>query len=101
MRILFSSIYGPGHLNPVLPYAIALQDQGHDVRVCSPETVSSKLKKAGLFHVPSPDTPMEDIVEAFAGTEDLTEDEKDAVITPRFFVNLLSRRALATFARAA
>ena len=64
MRVLFSSIYGQGHLYPVLPYAKALQDQGHDVRVCAPEVVSSKLKKAGLAHVPYADTNMEELVTA-------------------------------------
>lgn len=94
MRILFSSIYGPGHLNPILPYAKVLRDQGHEVRICVPQTVAGKIEKAGLVHVPVPDTSMDEIIDAFAGTQDLTEDEKDKVIIPRFFVDLLAGRAL-------
>lgn len=67
MRIL-SSIYGPAHLNPVLHYVKAPQDQDHAVRVCAPEIVSSKLKKAGLAHVPYADTNMEELVAAVKGT---------------------------------
>ncbi|MDF2369646.1 MAG: glycosyltransferase [Rhizobiaceae bacterium] len=94
MRFLFSSLYGSGHLNPVLAYAKALQDRGHDVCICAPESVSGRLRKAGFLHIPGPVTPMEAIVAAYAGTEDLSENEKAKVIISRAFVNLHSRRAL-------
>lgn len=96
MRVLFSSMALAGHLTPVLPYAKALQEQGHDVRICTPATAAEKLGKAGLEHVPGPDITMDEIVTAFAGTEGLSEDEKDAFTIPRFFVELAARKALPT-----
>lgn len=96
MRVLFSSMALAGHLTPVLPYAKALQEQGHDVRICTPATAAEKLGKAGLEHVPGPDITMDEIVTAFAGTEGLSEDEKDAITIPRFFVELAARKALPT-----
>jgi len=96
MRVLFSSMALAGHLTPVLPYAKALQEQGHDVRICTPATAAEKLGKAGLDHVPGPDTTMDEIVTAFAGTEGLSEDQKDALTIPRFFVELSARKALPT-----
>ncbi len=96
MRILFSSMSLPGHLNPVLPYAQALRDQGHEVRYCTPKAVADKIEKAGLIHVPSRDTSLDEIIEAFAGTEDLPQNEKDKIIIPRCFVELAAGRALPT-----
>lgn len=96
MRILFSSMSFPGHINPVLPYAKALMDQGHDVRYCAPGVAADKVAKFGLTHVPSPDTSLDEIVEAFAGTEHLSEDDKDAIIIPRCFVEMAAARALPT-----
>jgi len=94
MRILFSTIYGPGHLNPVLPYAKSLRDQGHEARICVPETVAKKISKSGLEQVPVPDTSMDEIIAVFAGTEDLSENEKGAITIPGFFVEVLANRAL-------
>lgn len=39
---------------------------------------------------------MDEIVTAFAGTEGLSEDQKDALTIPRFFVELSARKALPT-----
>lgn len=96
MRILFSSMALPGHLTPVLPYATALRDQGHDVRVCTSAKAAEKLRKAGLDHVPGPDITMDELIVAFAGTEGLSEDEKDAITIPRVFVELAARKAMPT-----
>ena len=94
MRILFSAMALPGHLTPVLPYAKALRDQGHDVRVCTPAKAAEKLGEAGLDHVPGLDVTMDELIEAFAGTEGMSEDEKDAITIPRVFVELAARKAL-------
>jgi hypothetical protein len=32
MRVLFATQPGHGHLNPMVPYAAALRDAGHEVR---------------------------------------------------------------------
>jgi hypothetical protein len=59
MRILFTSTGGAGHLQPLLPYADAMQRRGYQVRVAAPESVAPVLEKAGLRHIvlddPDPD----------------------------------------------
>jgi UDP:flavonoid glycosyltransferase YjiC (YdhE family) len=94
MRILFSSVIYPGHLNPLLPYAQVLRDRGHEVRIAAPKAVAEKLQKAGLAHVAYEDTSYEEIVVAFEGEEGMSEEERQDLSTPRFFVGLLARRAL-------
>jgi len=96
MRILFSSLSYPGHLNPLLPYAKVLRDRGHKVRIAAPKVAAEKLQQAGLAHVAYEDTSHEEIVVAFAGEEGMSEEERQDLSTPRFFVGLLARRALPT-----
>lgn len=95
MRILISSMYAPGHLSPLLPYAKRLRDIGHEVLICAPECAADKIAKAGLDHAPGPDSCLDEIIAAFAGTEHLSEEEKDVITMPRAFVDLVARKALA------
>ena len=94
MRILFSSLSFPGHLNPLLPYAKVLRARGHEVRIAAPNAIAEKLQQTGLAHVAYEDTSYEEIVVAFAGEEGMSEEERQDLSTPRFFVELLARRAL-------
>ncbi len=50
MRFLFSSTRGAGHVQPLIPYARALAQLGHEVVVAAPESVASKLSESGLSH---------------------------------------------------
>jgi len=52
VRFLFSTTRGTGHLQPLLPYARALQARGHAVVVAAPAEVGEALQKAGLAHAP-------------------------------------------------
>jgi UDP:flavonoid glycosyltransferase YjiC (YdhE family) len=52
MRFLFSSTRGTGHLQPLVPYARALQARGHEVMVAAPAEVGEALRAAGLQHAP-------------------------------------------------
>jgi UDP:flavonoid glycosyltransferase YjiC (YdhE family) len=52
MRFMFSSTRGTGHLQPLLPYARALQARGHAVIVAAPAEVGPALREAGLEHAP-------------------------------------------------
>ena len=69
MRILFTSTSGAGHLQPLLPYARALVQRGHDVRVAAPISVAATLEKAGLMHVVL-DNPDGDTVKEVMGRMD-------------------------------
>lgn len=52
MRILMTSTYGTGHLQPLIPYAQALLKRGHQVCVSAPPNHQAALAKAGLDHAP-------------------------------------------------
>src|SRR4051794_16831323 len=52
MRFLFSSTRGTGHVQPLLPYARALQARGHAVLVAAPAEVAEPLRQAALAHAP-------------------------------------------------
>jgi hypothetical protein len=67
MRILFTSTGGAGHLQPLLPYARALVQRGHDVRVAAPISVAATLEKAGLMHVVLDNPDGDTVKEVMAG----------------------------------
>ncbi|HVM07489.1 MAG TPA: glycosyltransferase [Acidimicrobiales bacterium] len=48
MRVLFSSSSGVGHVQPVLPLAIAMRDRGHDVVWATAEDGCEWVRSAGV-----------------------------------------------------
>lgn len=51
MRVLFTTQPGFGHLNPLLPYAVALREAGHDVRFASAPAFEEAIARHGFpFH---------------------------------------------------
>ena len=50
MRVLFSSMRMTGHIRPLLPYARALLNRGHDVLVAAPQEAGAIIGDAGLEH---------------------------------------------------
>lgn len=54
MRILFASTGGLGHLQPLLPYARALRERGHEIRIAARDTLTEPIAKNGFAHVVLP-----------------------------------------------
>lgn len=52
MRVLFASTYATGHFAPLIPFAQACRDAGHDVLVAGPPAVEELAHRAGLAHQP-------------------------------------------------
>jgi len=50
VRILFSSTRGVGHVRPLLPYARALRERGHEILVAGPADLGETLARAQLPH---------------------------------------------------
>jgi UDP:flavonoid glycosyltransferase YjiC (YdhE family) len=51
MRILFATTAGAGHLGPLVPFAAAATELGHDVCVAAPGSAESAVRRVGLpFH---------------------------------------------------
>jgi UDP:flavonoid glycosyltransferase YjiC (YdhE family) len=50
MRVLFSSMRMIGHIRPLVPYANALLNLGHEVCVAAPQDAGKTIRDAGLDH---------------------------------------------------
>ena len=94
MRILFTSIAGTGHFNPLIPYAQEMQRRGHEVRVASPEIMASQTAAAGLPHIvvgrPT-DAERDAFFSQFAHLPPL---ERNPVMGGGLFADLLPKKAL-------
>ena len=53
MRVLFTIQPGEGHVRPVTPLALALQDRGHQVRVATAASFAPVVRGLGLDPVPA------------------------------------------------
>lgn len=52
MRTLFATQPGHGHLNPMVPYASALRDAGHDVRFATAPSFCEAVQRLGFDAAP-------------------------------------------------
>jgi UDP:flavonoid glycosyltransferase YjiC (YdhE family) len=86
MRALFTSLPAMGHLNSILPLAIAARRAGHDVAVCTSAGLVDEVTGHGLEHLPG-------------GA--LTLDELLPADVPRYGPDRTARVRLEVFAKAA
>ena len=54
MRVLFTTTGHAGHVLPLLPFALAAADAGHDVLVAAQHSRIGQIEDAGLAAAPSP-----------------------------------------------
>ncbi|HET9417695.1 MAG TPA: glycosyltransferase [Candidatus Limnocylindria bacterium] len=52
MRVLFTSLPAIGHLHSLLPLAVASRIAGHEVAICTAESLGSIVASHGLRHLP-------------------------------------------------
>ncbi len=52
MRVLFTSLPATGHVNSLMPLALAVQAAGHEVAVCTSPAFAPQLEAAGFRHLP-------------------------------------------------
>lgn len=53
MRVLFTTIPGFGHFQPIVPFARALRDDRHEVAVATAPAFAAAVEQAGLRFVPA------------------------------------------------
>jgi UDP:flavonoid glycosyltransferase YjiC (YdhE family) len=94
MRVLFSSVRFLGHLNPLLPYARALQARGHEVMVSAPAPVAETLREAGMAHAPVDHPDDAERARLFSEAEGLAPEASVDFAIARFFVGMQARIAL-------
>ena len=59
MRVLVATTANDGHFGPLLPFARACADAGHEVAVAAPESYAVAVRRAGFEHRPFGDAPPE------------------------------------------
>ena len=60
MRVLFTSLPALGHLNSLLPVALAVQRAGHSVAICTSPAYSAEVGERGMEHLPGGADALED-----------------------------------------
>jgi UDP:flavonoid glycosyltransferase YjiC (YdhE family) len=94
MRVLISSTRGAGHLQPLLPYAHALQAQGHEVQIAGPADIAETLRAAGLAHAPFAHPGDATLAPIWARFRGASPDETLALAIREIFAGLNSKAAL-------
>jgi len=65
MRVLIATTAGSGHFAPLLPFALALREAGHAVRVAAPASFAPTVTRAGFDHAPLADVPEDQLGSIF------------------------------------
>src|SRR3954469_3634378 len=91
MRVLFSSTRGAGHLQPLLPYAHALQAHGHEVKIAGPVDIAETLSAAGIAHARFDHPGDATLAPIWARFRGASPDEVLAIAMREIFAGLNSR----------
>lgn len=94
MRVLLTALRMAGHYRPILPYAKALQNQGHEVLFAASTEVATVLEKEGLPHGVLSHPGDKRIDEFWANAGKLPPDEFVGAAIGGVFVDLCGRFAL-------
>jgi MGT family glycosyltransferase len=94
MRILFASTHSTGHFVPLIPFAQACRDAGHDVLVAAPPAVAEMAYRAALVHEPVAPADPERLAEVGRMMAGRAGFERVAVATTELFVGSHAQAAL-------
>ncbi len=83
MRVLASTTAGAGHLGPLVPFARALVDAGHEVVMAAPASFGPAVEQAGFTHHPFADGPEDELAAAFARLPDCPTTTPTSSWSPR------------------
>jgi hypothetical protein len=85
MRVLVATTANDGHFGPLLPFARACADAGHEVAVAAPESYAPAVGRAGFEHRPFADAPPELIGPIMARLPTMPFEEADEVVIREVF----------------
>jgi UDP:flavonoid glycosyltransferase YjiC (YdhE family) len=94
MRVLFSTTAGSGHFGPMVPFAQACRDAGHEVKVAAPASFAEAVAAAGLDHAPFADVPPEVMGPIYGRLPELSREEANRVVMVEIFGRLDAQAAL-------
>lgn len=67
MKVLVATTGNTGHFEPLVPFARACADAGHEVRVAAAVSFAGAVEQAGFAHLPFAAAPPEEMGAVFAG----------------------------------
>ena len=94
MRALFATTANDGHFGPLLPFARACAEAGHEVRVAAPESYAAAVERAGFAHEPFDDAPPELIGPVMGQLPHLPFEEANAIVIREVFGRIDAQAAL-------
>jgi UDP:flavonoid glycosyltransferase YjiC (YdhE family) len=93
MRILFSSIRGPGHFHPMLPFMVACRRRGHDVLVAAPEDLRGTVERAAFAFHPFAHPGDDALGRIWSRLPALSADEAGGVVVREILPDLIVRES--------
>ncbi len=94
MRVLACTTAGAGHFGPLVPFARACADAGHEVAVAAPASFAASVAATGFEHRPFPDVPPEVMGAVFGRLPGLPQHEAEAIVIGEVFGRLDAQAAL-------
>jgi UDP:flavonoid glycosyltransferase YjiC (YdhE family) len=94
VRVLVSTTAGAGHFGPLVPFARACADAGHDVAVAAPASFADEVRKAGFEHHPFADVPPEQMAPVLARIPTVPYEEANRIVVGEVFGRLDAQAAL-------
>lgn len=94
MRVLCATTANDGHFGPVLPFARALAEAGHEVRVAAPASYAGRVAQAGFVHEPFADAPRELIGPVMGRLPAMAFEEADDLVIREVFARIDAQAAL-------
>ncbi|MGH9283806.1 MAG: glycosyltransferase, partial [Acidimicrobiales bacterium] len=94
MRALVATTAGAGHFGPLVPFANALRQAGHEVAVAAPASFAGTVARAGFDLRPFDDVPPGEVGRVFATLPTLPPGEANKVVVGEVFGRLDTRAAL-------
>ncbi|HEX5857074.1 MAG TPA: glycosyltransferase [Microbacterium sp.] len=92
--MLCATTANDGHFGPLLPFARALADAGHEVRVAAPSSYAGRVAEAGFVHAPFADAPRELIAPVMGRLPTLAFEEADDLVIREVFARIDAQAAL-------
>jgi UDP:flavonoid glycosyltransferase YjiC (YdhE family) len=96
MRVLVATTAGSGHFAPLVPFAGALREAGHAIRVAAPGSFAATVQRAGFAHVPLADGATDELRAVYERLPTLSMEAANAVIVREVFCGIDARAALPT-----
>ncbi len=93
MRVLVATTAGAGHFGPMVPFARALRDAGHQVAVAAPESFAGAVASAGFDHRPFSDGDPVAQGAVFARLPGLSNVDANAIVIGEIFTGINARAA--------